>query len=222
MKTGNGGVYSRVKNKYPNSTRSFLRLETALGANGGTIQFKIRQDNGVPNFTETRLKPTDSFIITAMSLCIMKVASAAAVPTDNEFAAAIVRSYPSPIIFANGTEAANLMAIYNSKTIFKINKTEVIPGVENLRFYRAPSTQQGTGPAVIQQRDQWDGATFTYVNMTPSVTISGQDDVEISIPTPSLSFAGAANTINYAVVRFDGLLVPGASLTKKDIWSKSE
>lgn len=224
MKNANSNprsVINLIKSQYKEAVESNLRLETALSTAANTVvKFNTRQDVGVKTANEIRLKSGDAFVITSMAMFISRIAVAVAnTPTAEEQAQMIKRTYPNTLIYTVGAEAAAQMALYNGNTLIKVNKKDVVPSVRNYSFYRVPTVQQLTGPAQAFVRDGWDGANYGYKTMNPTITIRGNDDVDISIQMGGSVIAGAAGLfMNYAILEFDGVLIPQAVLKGKQIW----
>lgn len=207
--------FNSIRALYPSRdvvvTPGFLRLEQSLQAGAiNSIQFSVldnQSSNGVAqNSTEVRLRLPDSFHITKIFFGIFK-AGASVTATQAEIAQAIIRTYPNPLVFTGAGEAAALQNFYNGSYGIKVNQTTYIDRDELRKFYRVGTSQQGVGPAVIIQRDEFDAPDFGFYELTPTIRLSGADSNFITCTFPqSISMIGTLSQ-NFAVCFCRGFYV---------------
>lgn len=221
-------VYDTIKNqsiaagkKAP--TPGFLRLEQSINTTTNTVAFQVKENQGSPTSTERRLKLADRFIALQWALFIGRVPLAAGTtPTATEFAKQVKYTYPETKVFTAAGEAANLMNVYNGYTSLRIGGDIIIDSFPNYKFYRVPEAQKGmqyatTAAGVTQQDGGWPNPDWGYLNLTPSINLSGSQTIELNAILPqSISMAAAAGSYNNLIFELYGfLLQDGASYNTK-------
>lgn len=216
-------IKDRIKRDYPGcvATQSYLRLEQNLqGAATTQIKFDVLQtDNitgNVQNPIENRLKVTDIFVATAVTLCIYKAgssATASAVTTAERAKAALAWS-ANPGVFSTAGEAANLNTIYSGYLRLLVNRVVYFEALDTQRFKRAGDVQAGlitaTGGVTTQQDNQPD-ANYGFVGLNPTLTIGGASQNDFSLNMPAATSLAGTSSSNFLVLYFRGFQVQGAA-----------
>lgn len=205
-------IYAQARKKYPQAKpmKSYLRLEKSIQGTFTQVSFDVLVNQGTPGVTERRLQITDKFVITHMAIMIYK-AGATTSATDPEKAAAKLRSWNNPIVFSGAGEAAALQGIYNGYTEIKVDQTVYAPYIDNQLFYRVPTSQQGVGPTVIIQADEYSDVNYPFAEIVPTITLSGASNNQITVNLPVSSTLSGTSSQNFLVCYMRGLLVPNTS-----------
>ena len=189
------------------STQSYLRLEAVLGTQGN-VTFPVLLNEGQANANERRLSITDAFTITSLAIVIYKQAS------GGKISAGVLDTFPNPLVYSGGGEAAALMAIYNGYLSVRVNSVVYIDSLDAYRFYRAGVAQEGvivsqtatptTSPYVASEYSRGD---YPFYSLTPSIRLSGATKNEITLNLPeSVAMGGAGGTVNRVVCYVRGFL----------------
>lgn len=203
-------VYEHIKKAGVIVTQSYLRLEQSIQGTQTSTKFGVLVNEGTPSVTEVRLGITDNFVVTNVGMFLMK-AGAAVAATNLEKAQSTLRTWPNPLIFTGAAEAINLMGVYNGRYNIKINSTTYVENMDMYRYYNAPQSQKGVGPAVIIQEDQVDGRDTGYEKIIPTIKLGGaaKNDILVTYPT-SMSMIGTLSE-NILVCILRGFLLQNDS-----------
>lgn len=205
-----GDVYNKIKRPDTITTQGYLRLEKSLQGTFNTIQFDVLTNQGTIGVTEQRLGLTDTFTITSLAVFLYK-AGASTAATAAEKAAAKLRSWNNPLVFTGVGEAANLQAIYNGYLSIKVNSTVFVQSLDMMNFYRVGQAQQGVGPAVITQADEWSDIQNGFKHIVPTITLNGAAKNDIIINLPTSTTTSGTTSENVAVLYARGFLSQNAS-----------
>jgi len=219
---GSRDYVQSLKSQYPGAiiTQSYLRSEIQLGTTATSqFAFNILANQGTPGSTERRLQITDRFAVTALSVMTYNVLVAA---TSQAIAKSQAKLYSwnSPAQFT-AANSATLESVYNGYLRMIIDGTTYIDSLDARRFYRVPTSQQGTivsgGTATTStfptlQADGWDGTHYNFAQMTPSVVLNGAGRNEVTLNTPeATAVSPASTTTNFLVLYMRGWLIQNAS-----------
>jgi hypothetical protein len=202
------------------TTPGYLRLEVSLTGTTNLIAFQVRDaQGGTQHVTERRLKVSDTFTIMSGSFYIGKAAATASVVSNAGYAAMGLHTFPNPLVFTGGTAAADLQSIYNGYMSVRVDSTVFIDSMPMLRYYRVATSQQGVGPAVIVQRDEWPLSLYGNADFTPTVELNGLANTEININLPTaVNLAAGANTYETnAVLLLTGFLNQGGASVQQSV-----
>lgn len=193
-----------------NLSQSALRSDSLI-TTGAAFNFNFSYSKPEKNVSENLLAQNDSFIVTMVTMTIKKISAAAS--TDALQGVALDYNYvnKSTGLF-DGTNDANLQALFNGIFSVKIDNDLIFPGIPARFFQRVPSVQQGEVMAAIAgpvtypvARDGFENALFGYYFVEPFVIKGdGKNFGVITAPT-SYNFA-EANELNYATAVFGGYL----------------
>jgi hypothetical protein len=195
---------------------SFLRFETLLGTTSN-INFVVtqnQQQNNAIVSTANLLNPNDTFTITGLFAGIKSVVTAGATPTETEQYSTIVDTFPNPSIYSGVGEAARMNGFYNGILSMSLDSSVLIQGIPVMSFYRVGTSQQQAPAGNVPQvhRNEWPIEMFGRTPITPSLEISGQTQVRLSIGfNTGLNLAAGAGRTNYAVIYATGFLHTGAA-----------
>ena len=152
------------------TTPGYLRLEVSLTGTTNLVAFQVRDaQGGTQHVTERRLKVSDSFTVMAGAFYIGKAAAVASVVSNAQYGAMSLHTFPNPLVFTGGTAAADLQSLYNGYLSVRVDSTVFIDSMPMLNFYRVATSQQGVGPAVIVQRDEWPLSMYGQRDWTPTI-----------------------------------------------------
>jgi len=204
------------------TTPGYLRLEVSLTGATNVVQFQVRDaQGGTQHVTERRLKVSDTFTIMSGSMYIGKAAvtGPATVPTPDQYATMGLSTFPNPLVFTGGSAAANLQALYNGYLSVRVDSTVFIDSMPTLNFYRVATSQQGVGPAVIIQRDEWPLSMYGKNDWVPTIELNGLANTEINVnlPTAINLAAGAATYETNLVLYLSGFLNQGAASVQQKV-----
>jgi len=212
----------KLQNDYQGCTvtQSYLRLERDLqGAATTQIKFDVLSTDttyGNVSTMENRLKVTDVFVATAISIFIYKAGSSATASAVTAAQRAIARpSFNANVgVFTAANEADNLMSLYNGSLKLLVNRKVYFEALDCQRFYRAGDVQAGLITAtggVTTQVDNRPEANYGFIGLDPTLSIGGasQNDFSINMPA-ALSCAGTSSS-NFLVLYFRGYQVQGAA-----------
>ncbi|MEO6539653.1 MAG: hypothetical protein ABIN74_01635 [Ferruginibacter sp.] len=186
--------------------QSYLRLEATIKNNANIITFKTFEGDGASVYgTEVRLDRNDAFVITDMSVKLLKQ-DIANLKTNGK-----LHAYPNITVFG-AAAAADLFALYQGYLTFTINKTKELVSFDCQRFLQIPRTQQ-SGAA---NYDDVNGGKAGFVKLTPHITLDGSGTNELELKYPSYAaFAGGTSLDvgfeHRAVLYLKGLLITGGS-----------
>jgi hypothetical protein len=203
------------------TTPGYLRLEVSLTGTTNLVAFQVRDaQGGTQHVTERRLKVSDSFTVMAGAFYIGKAAATAGVVSNAQYGAMSLHTFPNPLVFTGGTSAANLQSLYNGYLSVRVDSTVFIDSMPMLNFYRVATSQQGVGPAVIIQRDEWPLSMYGQRDWTPTIELNGLANTEININLPtSVDLASGAPTTyeNNAVLYLTGFLNQGGASVQQSV-----
>jgi hypothetical protein len=202
------------------TTPGYLRLEVSLTGTTNLVAFQVRDaQGGTQHVTERRLKVSDSFTVMAGAFYIGKAAAVASVVSNAQYGAMSLHTFPNPLVFTGGTAAADLQSLYNGYLSVRVDSTVFIDSMPMLNFYRVATSQQGVGPAVIIQRDEWPLSMYGQRDWTPTIELNGLANTEININLPtSVNLAAGANTYETnAVLYLTGFLNQGGASVQQSV-----
>jgi hypothetical protein len=151
---------------------------------------------------------------------IGKAAATASVVSNAQYGAMSLHTFPNPLVFTGGTSAANLQSLYNGYLSVRVDSTVFIDSMPMLNFYRVATSQQGVGPAVIIQRDEWPLSMYGQRDWTPTIELNGLANTEININLPtSVNLASGAPLTyeNNAVLYLTGFLNQGGASVQQSV-----
>lgn len=186
--------------------QSFLRLEATIKNNQNIITFKTFEGDGASVYpTEVRLDRNDAFVITDLSIKLLKQ------DIVNGKTNGDLHAYPNITVFG-AAAASDLKAIYQGYLSFTINKVKELVSFDTQRFLAKPRTQQ-TGPT---NYDDVNGNKTGFVKLTPHITLDGSGTNELELKYPQYAgFAGGTSADvgfeHRAVLYLRGLLITGGS-----------
>jgi len=220
---GSRDYVSSLRNQYPGSiiTQSYLRSENVLGTTATSqFSFNILANQGTPASTERRLQITDRFAVTAISVMLMQFDNSSATTAAANRSQAKLFTWNAPSKFTTAT-SAQLETIYNGYLRMIIDGTTYVDSLDTRRFYRVPTSQQGTivstGTATAStfptiQADGWDGTHYPFAQLTPAIVLNGAGRNEVTLNTPeATALSAAAATTNVLVLYCRGWLIQNAS-----------
>lgn len=221
---GSRDYVQSLRGQYPGSiiTQSYLRSEVQLGTTATSqFAFNILANQGTPASTERRLQITDRFAVTAVSVMLLQYDASSTSPTPAALRSqAKLFSWNAPSKFTTAT-AAQLETIYNGYLRMIIDGTTYIDSLDTRRFYRVPTSQQGTivstGTATTStfptvQADGYDGTHYPFAQLTPAIVLNGAGRNEITLNTPeATALSASAATTNVLVLYCRGWLIQNAS-----------
>lgn len=203
------------------TTPGYLRLEVSLTGTTNLVAFQVRDaQGGTQHVTERRLKVSDSFTVMAGAFYIGKAAATASVVSNAQYGAMSLHTFPNPLVFTGAASAANLQSLYNGYLSVRVDSTVFIDSMPMLNFYRVATSQQGVGPAVIIQRDEWPLSMYGQRDWTPTIELNGLANTEININLPtSVDLASGAPTTyeNNAVLYLTGFLNQGGASVQQSV-----
>ena len=202
------------------TTPGYLRLEVSLTGTTNLVAFQVRDaQGGSQHVTERRLKVSDSFTVMAGAFYIGKAAATAGVVTNAQYGAMSLHTFPNPLVFTGGTAAADLQSLYNGYLSVRVDSTVFIDSMPMLNFYRVATSQQGVGPTVVIQRDEWPLSMYGQRDWTPTIELNGLANTEININLPtSVNLAAGANTYETnAVLYLTGFLNQGGASVQQSV-----
>ena len=191
------------KARKPVIVQSNLRLESALGATQ-LFPFFTQKGQGAasPFNTENRLDINDGFTIVEMGLFICKPSSS----TATNFK---LYSYPNATVFSTSNTASSLDGLYNNG-VLNISKSQVkyLQNWDLLKHRRVPIWQDGlttgyttSGATVPNGLDSIDGSNDTFVPVTPFISFTGRDNMDINITCPGALAAAETNSRLVLILR---------------------
>jgi hypothetical protein len=208
------------------TTPGYLRLEISLTGATNVIKFQVRDaQGGGQHVTERRLKVSDSFTVMGGSFYIGKagVTGPATIPTNGQYGAMSLHTFPNPQVFTGGTAAANLVSIYNGFLSVRVDSTVFIDSMPMLNFYRVATSQQGVGSTAANnlpvQADEWPLSMYGRNEWTPTIELNGlaNTEIDINLPTSVALQAGAATYETNAVLYLTGFLNQGGASVQQQV-----
>jgi hypothetical protein len=211
------GFLSVLQARFPGARiyESDLQTEAVAGNTNKYVFNVLASDGGVAgNITpnEIRLNKTDIFLCTHMAICIYKVLGAT--PVQADYLRTVLQTWPNPIVFPGVGEAPALEALYQAGILQVIVNDDVF--VDNFkvqRTRRVGQAQQGVGPAVITQGNEWDSLTTPYIPLARPIEFNGNTKIQMNISLPTaINMAGTAS-VNIISILSRGFLVTGINST---------
>lgn len=204
-------VLMELKKKYPKAitSPSFLRMEEVLQNGKNLFQFKVL-NVGNESSTEVKLDKADSFFVTKLSLFLTK--------RDKVLQDEVIQplqTYPNETFFApvaNVFVPSHMEAIYNAKLNIKKNSSVVLEKYPTKSFRDVPTTQQTSA----SNKSEINSSSAKEL-LNPTFSISGGQQVEISLDVPSfanMKWAAdpATNLEHRMVMMLEGFLVKGVNV----------
>lgn len=224
-------LFDTILRGYDQSSRSGIILTEGymylIGRiNAVTAQFRFDvlntdQANGPQKTIERRLNITDNFHAYHIGAYLMKPAIAGATANDAELLVTQEQTWSNPTVF--GASATNINAFYNGNIRIAINSKVWYEALDLKRFKRISTSQQGNGPALAIQHDEWNAPNYGMHELTPSFTLLGQGKNEISLqfPVSTPTFAAAAGSETWCAILIRGFLAQNAAKVRlnSDVYS---
>jgi hypothetical protein len=162
------------------------------------------------------LAQNDKFCVTHISFALGKIQSAT--PTDTQLANMLLYRFVNKATsLFDGSNDANLQAIYNGVLSITVDNVRIIPRTDMFCFERVPEAQQGNVNAAISgpttyttQRDGNPNGLFGYYPVDPFIVKgTGKNDFVVSLPT-GVNMA-ESNETNYLVMQLKGFVASNAN-----------
>lgn len=197
------------------ATQSYLRLEASIQGTQGSVAFTVASNAGVaPNVTERRLDLSDMFTVTHWGLFLMK-AGTTTTATQAQISQAQLYTTPNPLVFTGAGEAAALECITsNSNLTVTIDRNQIVPAFDTLRFRRAGLAQKLVGTTTggtPAQFDSWDGPNYGFAEVDPQFTISGSGNNNITLNLATSTATSGTSSQNFVVLIMRGVLWQNSS-----------
>ena len=214
------GIFQKAQQEYAKDGKivvpGYLRIEQKI-VNGKTkYDFAITRDSNSDSPTELKLDRNDLFKVTDVGLFLMRRDSTLIGHEVLQTYANYIAFPPvgSPFTF----NPTHLESFYNGKLSLVVGQTKWIEGLDTRRFRYVGAQQESlttdgnTPPTIINFIQQSSGDEKSgFIEMTPQITLDGNQKNQLSIEAPIASghivANTAANTNNYLVVVFRGLLI---------------
>jgi|SRR6478735_1217936 len=173
-----------------------LRLEAALSTTQ-VFSFYTQKGQGAsaPFNTETRLDINDGFTVVEMGLFVCK-------PSSSTASNYKLYSYPNAAVFSTSNTASSLDGLYNNG-VLNISKQQVIY-IQNwdlLKHRKVQVWQEGlttgyttSGATAPNGLDSFDGGLDTFQPVTPYISFTGRDNMNITVSTPGALAAVETNS----------------------------
>lgn len=191
----------------------YLRMEAKITNGKTTYEFVVGRQANTDSPTENKLDYNDKFIVSDLGFFMMA-------RNRNLIGAEVLHTFPSVITFLpfTGFDNRHLDVFYNGKLSLVVNSTKWIEGLDLRRFRLVPQTQEayttngGVPPMLVaftefSQMDEHSG----FVEMTPQITLKGNEKNSISISAPVANGHQVENTKpdmdNYLVIFMRGLQI---------------
>lgn len=211
------GFLRTLQDRFPEARIYESDLQTeAIAGNTNKYNFNVLASDGgtagniTPN--EIRLNKTDIFLATHMAICIYKVPGASPVTAD--YLKTVLRTFPNPIVFPGVGEANALESLYQAGILQVIVNDDVF--VDNFkvqRFRNVGQAQQGVGPAVITQMDEFDSQTSPYRPLSRPIEFNGNTKIQMNISLPTAIDMSGTTSTNVISILSRGYLVTGINST---------
>lgn len=213
-------IAQRFKLPFESLSASYLRLESVLSTQQ-QILFNVQENLGNVTATEQRLKQSDQFIVTHIGFALRKVASDT--PTNALNAVAKLYTWPnSNTGLFDGSNDANLWAIYNGWFEIALNRKTYVPAIDMRSFLRVPNQQEGqplaaiAGPVLYPVKgDEFPNGLFGYFP-TDYIRLNGYDQIQPQINLPASVNMDEASETNSAILMFKGYLASNQGTAKAD------
>lgn len=191
-------------------TQSDIISEVLLSITASTYLFPVTVVNqgGIQPFnTEIRLTQQDSLIVGAWGFFLAE-------PASQKDTNLIWHTYPNPIVFAAGGEAAALETLYNSYSQITINNDVVFPVWHMSRNRLVPQTQQNTAAVAAGSftNDQNDGSSDGFFPVEPNLNIIGSKGYSVRLILPAAVSVIGAGGFTRARQHFRGLLAQNSTI----------
>lgn len=219
-------TYERLKasNQDARITQGSLVSEVLLTGSQQNLQFNLKENQpnaGSNNLTpnEQRLKLSDAFCITNVSIQIRRVTQAGATATATEINQGLLYTFANPNVFTGSGEAAALRSIANGILTVTVNKQQIYTQFPARGFTKIGTSQQGTTTAAIAgpttytiARDERNGLIDGFVPLWPTINLQGAWDMIFQLNLGIAQSMGATgNFSNYATLLLDGFLLQNAA-----------
>jgi hypothetical protein len=222
-------IFNEKASQYAGSgtitTPGYLRLESLAPFGSAVSQFSFNtlDTSGVKTATERRLKLADTFTITDLSFYIGNGPCTANAPTAAQYASQQLFTFPNSATSATtgitAAVATLLESIYNGFLTIRVDTTTFIDSLPMRQFYRVGTSQQGVGPAVVINRDEFPLSMYGKTELLPTIELNGQSNIEITVTLPNATVCSAttnANFINLVLIA-QGFLNQGAAGTQRNL-----
>jgi hypothetical protein len=211
-------------------TPSHLRIEQTIANGKNKYIFSMTKDSNSDSVTEKKLDRNDKFLVTHVGMMLVKRLSTLK-------GGEVVQSYPNPVVFADDSTnfiGAHLEVLYNGKLSFAVGQVKWIEDLDTLSFRRVPDAQQtaaafaainasgaeansaviAAATKAILMANSGFSLKDTLVELTPQITIDGDQKTEITIEAPVDANHKIANTVTNTS-NIIVLFVKGFLLTRK-------
>jgi hypothetical protein len=205
-------LFEFLKNKYnPDPTKAMcpinrtqLRSDVVLGSSS-QYKFNITTNSGATaTSSENWLEQNDVFIATGWAFLLGQKLTATTANGVKK-----LYTYPNSIQF--GTNADNLMALYNGKLNLTIQSTVWLKTIGLLTSLNQSVSQQGvivSQPTTLNASLITDSIDFSTIfnDLGGYITIPGNQQPSLTVNCDAVDMTKTSYT-NYAIVMFDGYLV---------------
>jgi hypothetical protein len=184
-------------------TQSDLILEQQLVTTLTSYTFPVLTNDNGPSGTrfntEIRLELQDTFIASSWGVFLLEPGSAVA-------ATFIAQTYPNPLVFTVGGEAAALETIFNSYCRITVNNDVILPKWSLSRHRMVPQTQQDatiTGVEDGNAYSQIDLGQDGFYPVEPNILFVGSKGYQVQVIMPAA--LAAVGTFTRLRVHYRGI-----------------
>jgi hypothetical protein len=190
-------------------TMSDLILEQQLLTTLTQYVFPVLVNDNGPSGTrfntEQRLNQQDVFIASSWGVFLEE-------PSSGTAANYILQTYPNPVVFAVGGEAAALETIYNSYCKITVNNSVILPYWSLSRHRYVPQTQEAAPAADVNgnANTQIDLSQDGFHPVEPNILFVGSKGYQIQVVLPAaLAVVGTYTRLR---VHYRGVLAQNATI----------
>ncbi len=209
--TEDRAVYTAIKAELGDNdkaiiTPGYLRLDQVLGT-GNRVEFPVLQNEGAQRSSELRLRISDAFYVTAMSVFVTKQVAAEPAGSGQPC------TWANPAVFT-GVDAPAVEAIMNSGRLrVEVDSVVYLQAVDLLRFRDVGTAQQGLNVLAANPygASQWS-TEKAFQGVTPVFRLNGGSSNVVTVLLGESVAAGApvGTDENVLTVVFHGWLAQNA------------
>lgn len=219
--TNKRAVYQSILNQYNQSgrqgiivTEGYMYLTQITNGNNAQYRYDVLNtdsNTGPQKSIERRLNITDNFHAYHIGAYLMRVTAAGAAATNGELLITQEQTWANPTVF--GASAANIGSWYHGSMRIAIDSKIWYEALDLKRFKRIATSQQGNGPALATQSNEWNAPNYGMHELTPTFVLKGRGKNEISLnfPVDSPSLASPAGSLTYSCILIRGFLAQNAA-----------
>ncbi len=220
-----------VKAKFPfidpqKISQSYVVANTDL-ASTNNVKFGLQKNalGRAPYGCENLISNNDLFVMTHMKLSIYKTASDT--PSEAQRGAALRYNYVNKNTgLFDGSNDANLQALYQSKFSLTMDQVTYLVGIHTSNFERVPTSQQGTtSAAYVDQasadqeftigRDGKPNSLYGFYQ-TDMFVLNGQSSINPLITLPATYDFDESSETNTAVLELKGFNIVNGAIDYAD------